>query len=91
MIEQRNAQRAGCQSCSVRQRRNLVAEVGTRYYGSGYPSVGKALCPAYAHQRYAYRGNGGPRRARHYAHEGADDATRHEKYVGMDDVHAIIY
>lgn len=80
-----------CQDRRVRQGRDLVAEVGSRDDGSGYPAFVEALCLTDAHQGDADGGDGRPRAARHHRHEGADEAGRGQEEVGMDNLHPIIY
>ena len=53
----------------------LNFEVCAGDYRACHPSVGETLRTPYAHQCYAYGGDGGPRRPRHHADEGADEAA----------------
>ena len=74
----------------VRQRGDLVAEVGTGDDGAGDHAVGKAFGPADAEKGDADGGDGGPRAARHHRNHGADDAGRQQEHLGTDDLDAVV-
>ena len=90
VLEERHAHRTGSQHRGVGQGRHLVAEVCAANDGACYPSVGKALGASYAHQRNADGGHGGPRRARHDAHQCADDAARSQEDARPYHLHAVV-
>ena len=90
MGEERHIAGTGGQYRGVGEGRHLVAEVGTADDGSRYPSLLEALCPADAHQRQSDGGDGGPRTARHDAHQGTDDTGGSQEDAGMDEFQTIV-
>ena len=74
----------------VRQRGDLVAEVGAGDDGAGDHAVGETLGPADAQEGDADGGDGGPRAARHHGDDGADDAGRQEEHLGTDDLNPVV-
>jgi hypothetical protein len=74
----------------IRQRGNLIAEVGAGNDGTGDHPVGEALRPADAEERDADGRDRRPGTPGHHRNHGADDAGRQEEDFGTDDLDAVV-
>ena len=90
MIEKRGVRDGRGQHGRVRQRGDLIAEVGTADDRSSYPPGREALRLSDSHQGDTDCGDGGPRATGHYRYHGADHAAGGQEKVGVDDLHPII-
>ena len=90
MLEHRDLAHRGCQYGGVRERGDLVSEVGPRDDGSGNHSVAESQCLPDAQQGHSDRGDCGPGTSYHNGDQGADDAGGQEKNLGTDDLDSVV-
>ena len=90
MREQRDSVDGGGHDGRVRQRGDLVAEVGARDDGAGGPARRETVRRADADEGDADGGHGGPRTARDERHQGADQTCHEKEQRRRDDLHAVV-